>query len=272
MKYKLIAVDLDGTLLGSDHRISPENINAMKALKELGVTIIINTGRTYFEMPESVRSCKYVDCFICSNGTMIYGADGSIKYKNCMPDAAFLQAFDTLCEYKTNMNIHDHGRTTIDADKASVECFLEHNTSIYTAHAFLKFCEKVENFNDYYHKNLDIEQICCYFKFENEKEECFSRLQKIEGIQTAASSKYNIEIFNADVSKGKAIVMIAKALGVDMSEVIVAGDSLNDKPMFEVGAYGIAVANAMPQLKDAADETGCACEEHIMRYILKKKY
>lgn len=272
MEYKMIATDLDGTLLSKDQTINEKNLSAMKMLKESGVVTVINTGRTFNEMPRCVINCPYADYFICSNGTVIYDSSKKELFKQCLDDNLFIKVFELLSGYSTNMNIHERGIAVIDADKANTKCWREHNASEYTAASFMEFCTPVDDFYNYHHENTGMEMICCYFKYPSELKECLGLLKQIPQIQTAASSEYNIEVFNANVSKGKAVIMLANTLGFDISEVIVAGDSPNDLPMFETGAHSIAVSNAMEKVKTAADEIGCSNEQGIMDYILNRYY
>ena len=71
-KYKLIASDLDGTLLNEQSRISRENLDAITALTEKGVYFVPSTGRTYTEIPEQITEHPSIRYFIYSNGSVIY--------------------------------------------------------------------------------------------------------------------------------------------------------------------------------------------------------
>ena len=71
MKYKLIACDLDGTLLNSEGRLSPENAKAISELAEKSVLFVPATGRAFFESPEEIRNHPDVRFFILSNGAVI---------------------------------------------------------------------------------------------------------------------------------------------------------------------------------------------------------
>ena len=72
MKYKVICSDLDGTLLDSESRLSPENASAISELAKRGIIFVPTTGRTMLELPEEIRTHKDVRYFIYSNGAGIY--------------------------------------------------------------------------------------------------------------------------------------------------------------------------------------------------------
>ena len=69
MKYKLIASDIDGTLLNSKLQVSPENIIAIKTMIEKGIFFVPSSGRTYREMPDVIKEIAEIRYFICSNGS-----------------------------------------------------------------------------------------------------------------------------------------------------------------------------------------------------------
>ena len=68
----VIATDLDGTLLSDSTSVSRENLDAIKRLYEAGISTVIATGRTFFEIPEELLECKYIEYIIYSNGAAVY--------------------------------------------------------------------------------------------------------------------------------------------------------------------------------------------------------
>ena len=76
----IIATDLDGTLLSSSTKISRENLDSIKRLYENGVHTVIATGRTFFEIPEELLECEYIDYIIYSNGATIYKRGSGVVF------------------------------------------------------------------------------------------------------------------------------------------------------------------------------------------------
>ena len=70
--YKIIASDLDGTLLRGDMTVSEKNLSAMNELCEMGITLALTSGRTLYEIPEEVRENKNIRYITYSNGTAVY--------------------------------------------------------------------------------------------------------------------------------------------------------------------------------------------------------
>ncbi|MBQ8605510.1 MAG: HAD family hydrolase [Clostridia bacterium] len=268
MKYKLISSDLDGTLLNSKESISEQNSAAMKKLREMGIVIAVNTGRTLYEIPDSVRDNPYIDYYICSNGAAIYSADKKLIYSNYIPKDSFKKVFALLLSYDTSFAVHDDGKSILDEKKATVEFWTDHRASEYAARNFVKFSDVEKDFEKRYADGAEVEMICCYFKHAHELSECTQMLEKIPDIKTAASSNENIEVFSADINKGITMGVLCDMLSVELSEVIAAGDSYNDLTMMNMAGLSLAAGNAMDAVKNQADKVICSCEEHIMRDIL----
>ncbi|NLZ45557.1 MAG: HAD family phosphatase, partial [Clostridiales bacterium] len=85
MKIKLIAIDLDGTLLQHDHTVSEENIKAINEAMSNNVEIVICTGRVFNEIPKQVKDIKGINYFITSNGARIFDKDKNTVFQNTIP-------------------------------------------------------------------------------------------------------------------------------------------------------------------------------------------
>lgn len=270
MKYKLISTDLDGTLLNSNESISIQNSVAMKTLRDMGITIAVNTGRTLFEIPDSVRANPYIDYYICSNGAAIYDSKKRLVYGKYIDPDTFKTVFNLISGYSTSFAIHQDGISVLDKNKATVEYWMEHRANEYAARNFIKFSEFANNFNSRYSNGAkSVEMICCYFKFADELSECTQKLKQMPLINTAASTTVNIEIFNSEVDKGITMLTLCDILGIEKDAVIAAGDSNNDLSMLEKAELSLATSNAMESVKSAADAVICTCDEHIMEDIAR---
>ena len=272
MKYKLISTDLDGTLLDSKESINQNNLSAMKKLKDMGVIIAANTGRTLYEIPDSVRDNRYIDYFICSNGAVIYNNEKKIVLNEYVSADKMKKIFKLLTSYETSFAIHENGLSVLDTNKATVEFWVDHRATEYAARNFINFSVTEDNFYDRYSKGTEIEMICCYFKYAGQLKECMEKLREIEGIETATSTGVNIEVFSNKVNKGIMLRHLCEKLGIDMSEVIAVGDSPNDISMLEVSGLALAAANGFDSLKQKADRVICHCEDGVMGDILRDYY
>ncbi|MDO5389399.1 MAG: HAD family hydrolase, partial [Clostridia bacterium] len=76
---KLVAVDLDGTLFGRDHKsVSQRNVNALKKLSENNVKVVIASGRTYSQITNVIKRVGVADYIVCSNGASVIDVNGNV--------------------------------------------------------------------------------------------------------------------------------------------------------------------------------------------------
>ncbi|OQY38272.1 MAG: hypothetical protein B6229_06315 [Spirochaetaceae bacterium 4572_7] len=106
MKYKLIAIDLDGTLLNSSNRITPYTIEVIKQLDRMGIKIVIATGRSYSSLRHKIAELELKQPVICYNGAMIRdGASHEIVFNSSIPPNISKE----LVNISRDQNIHFHG-------------------------------------------------------------------------------------------------------------------------------------------------------------------
>ena len=84
MSISLIAVDIDGTLLNGNSELSIENLEAIKRLSKRGIMTVPVTGRTYNEIPQTLRSCEDIQYFVYSNGSGIYEKEEQFIPQSCL--------------------------------------------------------------------------------------------------------------------------------------------------------------------------------------------
>ena len=125
MEYKLIASDLDGTLFGSNSRVSKENWQAIEKLKEKGVEFIPASGRAFYEMPAELRESSLIRYYITSDGAMVYDKETDTSWELPMPRQVGHAALDIIFSYPHCIMLHADKNSYMDADT--------HNEIFYTA-------------------------------------------------------------------------------------------------------------------------------------------
>ena len=269
MKYKLIASDLDGTLLNSEAEVGSVNFAAIKEMNRAGVLFVPVTGRAMYEMPEEVYSCDDIRFIISSNGSVIY--DKETKKKVCIGFSfdEFKEVFAILNSYETTMTVHCEMRSVTDALRVSDEKFDYYRVNDYYKKHIRKTNVTIDNFNEYFEVDRETEMFSVFFRYEEELEECRRALEALGYLDITASTSGNLEIIRRGALKGHAVKNLGDMLGIDLSEMISVGDSRNDLSMIEITGLSLATSNALDVLKDAADEVICSNNENIADYILK---
>ena len=262
--YKLIASDLDGTLIGSDMSLTKENRRAIKELTDMGVIVVPATGRTVCEMREiaDLPEIRYV---IYSNGAAILDkATEEIIFLGINEEATrFLMT--TLFKYDTYVIIHRDGKSY--GDRKELENPEKYHVSFNVKEIVRNFCIYDDNFEENALSGGGIESVSVFFANKEELDECRKILDSHPMLKTVMGWGNSIEVFNKEAGKGSALEVLANKLGISMQEVISIGDSDNDTQMICMAGMGLATDNACESLKKVADKTICSNDEHVMSYV-----
>ena len=269
MEYQLIATDLDGTLLNKKEKVSPENYQAMKQLRDLGVLVVPASGRSFEEMPEELKSCPQIRYYIGSDGSTIYDKQTGTTHQLAMPKEVGHVVLDKLFSYPVNMMIHAHNRSYVDESRHDESDYRRNNYSDSWVHFVFETNTPVKDFKAFTYGLDNIEMCCAFFERYEDLLECKEFFEQHPDLLVAQSNKYNLEIISKNAGKGKAMLHLADLLGIDRAATIAVGDSTNDLTMVRQAGLGLAMENAVEELKSAADAVICDNDAHAIRYILE---
>ena len=258
---KLIALDLDGTLLNSDKRLSERNRAALSAAAEAGIEIAPSTGRFYRGIPESVRALPFVRCAITINGAQVVDLrSGETIYTAEVPlDQAleFLAFLDTLpVIYDCYVNgwgyvtawMRDRAEDYIDYVH-SLNMLRELRSPVPELKAWLQ------------EQGKGVQKLQLYTRDRAKREELLQTLaEKFPALVFTTSLPNNIEVNCAAANKGDALLALAAHLGITQAQTMAFGDGLNDLAMLRAAGCGVAMGNAHPELKAAADLVTADCD------------
>ncbi len=266
MAYRLVASDLDGTLLGVESKLSEENLAAIEELSRRGVLFVPSTGRCFYEVPEALRQSSAVRYYITSNGACTYdkvtGATAlfSIRAEKLREILAITEDYDVCYTAHRNKEAYfDHRLSEEDMIYYTIE---ERYRKL--------LCENTKHLEDIHDFLADdtTEMIVPFFHDMDERRECLERLKGVDGISLTASIHYNIEIISSEATKGNALLRLQNELGIKKEECLAIGDSANDLTMFAVSERTLATKDASPSLKEKASDIICAWDEHVVEYAL----
>ena len=271
MRYSLIAVDVDGTLLNSSSQLSFENLAAIERLSKRGITVAPVTGRTYYEIPEAVRNCKYIRYFVYSNGSGIFDKERGTVYSSTVPTDIARKVFALLDSYETYIEIYSGCYPHADKSKINDERLEYYNVPPAFRRIIAKSRKTVEDFDiGLAEENLKPELFNAFFRDEGERAECFGKLQKgFPELEIVSSLGNNIEIMNRKTNKGTGTLKLCELLKISTDEIIALGDSDNDFRLFEIAARRCAVSNAREGLKAMATDIICSNNEHVIEFVEK---
>jgi len=269
MKYKLIACDLDGTLLNDKSKISNENLESIKAFKEKGIIFMPVTGRTLYEIPESIRNCPYIDYIIYSDGAVTMNKATGEDTSRCLSSDTSKNIFEMLKNFTTMTEVFVGGNPVTEKDKINKDAYLYYNIDESYHEVIDETRVGVDNLDNYFEAPRKVEIFNIFFKYEKERQQCFELLKNFDDILVTTSMSNNIEFSRRGVNKGSALRQFCENFGISPKDVICLGDSKNDVEMFKYAFTALAVSNADPYLKQYATEIICSNNEHAADFVLK---
>lgn len=247
-RYKILALDIDGTLTTSDKIITKETKEAVIRLQENGIKVIIASGRSEYgfrhivDELEFVKFGSYVMSF--NGGRIINCATGEIVYDNPLALTYLPEIYEVAVE--NNLGIIGYENDCLISGNG-IDKYQE-----YDAWACKMKLKEVENFPVYFKKPFNK----CLLTGEPEhlKEVLDNVRKRFEGrLNIFLSEEFFIEVLPDNVHKAAALESFIHKLGVDRKELICIGDGANDITMIEYAGMGVAMANSNPLLIDKAD-------------------
>lgn len=267
MNYKIVASDIDGTLLNTDSQLSEKNISAISRLGKLGMHFVPATGRTLSEIPPEVLSCSDIRYIIQSNGAAVTDRISGEQIRLCIGCDAAKRLLDILFKYDAHLTVRHGGESY--AGKLT-DYVVKHNKVDKNHVAVIqRYANFPTNFKEVVYSLDYIEVVSAYFPSEDERQSCRAEIESLGECRTAQVGEHGLEIFDKSAGKGAALLALSEWLGVDRTESIGVGDSGNDITLVQAAGLGLAVKNATDELKGVADEVICSNDEGAIDYILK---
>jgi Cof subfamily protein (haloacid dehalogenase superfamily) len=253
LKYKIIASDMDGTLLNDDKHVCNYNLEMTEEAMKLGVKFVISSGR----IPGGLKFYEATVCqkqpMICCNGAIILDHNKNVIFSKLIDKAAALKVVDVIREYKdTYFHFYDEDVIYSEYFGFATEKLYRFNKNI--DKKFRTDIRIVADSREYI-KNTksDINKIVVIDEDLNYLEDLKRRIDDIPEIETTKSEMNNIEIVSSGVSKGNGLKFLAKYYGVPIDECIAIGNDENDISMIQCAGLGVAVSNAREHVKKVAD-------------------
>jgi len=263
-KYRLLAADLDGTLLDDTYRVTPDLLSYINKSRSNGVELVVATGRLYPAALPFVRELQVSLPVIASNGAVV---------KDPLTG-------ETICQLPLPMDLAI--QVLKFTNEHPVQRFVGVRDNLYTDapdEASRKYSEALKvNFVRRIPLETAVTEDPTMIVIrgpEGEILQLTGQLRRHFGdrVYLANSKPFFIDVNHPQASKGAALVSLCRRMGIDPGEVIAIGDGWNDLEMFRVAGTGIAVANAPDRLKEEADYV-CANPSYkgvievIKRFIL----
>ncbi len=283
---KLIASDMDGTLLDGEGGISPYNVEIINKAKKQGVHFVIASGRAYSDILPVTQKCHLECACVTGNGAEYIDEKGQLVSSCYLGEKEALQVIDILNSYGIKFMIYTtDNRYSIEAVENVQDAFIARSLH----HDQTKTYEEVKARLINHHSIFRMEEVKDYKTLLPTKKiikiEAFDvdvskidkakvDFEKMGNVAYLSSFPDNVEITHIDATKGKILAKAISLLGIKENEVMVIGDSYNDLSMFELFENSVAMKNGEEDVKKVAKYVTEAYYEDgvgkaIQRWVLK---
>ncbi len=265
---RLIGLDLDGTTLTTDKKLTSHTKEVLEACIRQGIEVLPATGRVWSGIPEELMKMEGVHYVISSNGAAVVElATGKAVYTNGIAWDRALEVFDILERYDTFYDAYAEGNGWCEAR------FYE-NLDDYGIEPLIQRLVKssrtcIEDLREWVKEHKSpIEKINMFFRDEEKRQQAFRELSGIPDLAVTCSLTNNLEINHCTCNKGDALLNLGKILGISMEQIMACGDGNNDLEMVRNAGVGVAMENGEDSVKEAADYvTVTNDEEGVARAI-----
>lgn len=274
-EIKMIGLDLDGTLLNTEKKLTSYSEEVLKAAIRQGITVLVATGRPLTGVPEFMREFPGMRYFLTANGARIYDKkDGyHLLFSHLLSNDDASAVLDLLENYDTLKDVYFDGVGYSNRDE------LERLERYYQEPAMIEYIRKtrsrVDNIRDKMKEYpFGMDKIQAVFADLKEKEEAMHRLKETTELSIAGALVNNIEVNAKDVNKGNGLLELGRYLGIEKDEIMACGDGLNDLIMLQTVGFSVAMENGNEEVKKNADYVTLSNDENgvakaIEKFVLK---
>ena len=267
MTIKMVALDLDDTLLNSQLKISPACVRAIRAARQKGVIITLSTGRMFQSALPYARQLEIDVLIITYQGAWVKSSlSGEVLYYQPVPAGLARQVMLFFRQQGVHYHCYYNDELCIESSSAEADdyaCLAGVDARMYD--------DLITALGHY--DTLKIMAISTNESrlLEMEKE---MKARFADQLYITRSKPFYLEVMNRLAGKAQALALIADHLGIQPAEVMAIGDSFNDLDMIKWAGWGVAMGNAIASVKEAADFVTFSNEEEgvaeaLQRFVLQ---
>lgn len=263
---RLIAIDMDGTLLSPDHTISEMNKKTIREAQAQGIEVVIATGRSYLEAYEPVHEEGLDLSYICINGAEVRDNTGNLITGTHLLDEdihkvmAILESYEIDCQLFIDKTVYAKSiQVQVDtfiqlAEAANLTPNVEDIRKEIESRVELGIVQIVDSFDPVLkdHQSEIYKILGTSFNRDN-LDVARAALNNIPSLAISSSGAGNLEITNVNAQKGIALTALSRARNIPMEQVMAIGDNYNDLSMMERVGRSVAMGNAPEAIQEACD-------------------
>ena len=273
--FRLVALDLDGTLLNSEGTISNENKAAIQNAAQRGVSFAIATGRPYCGLPHTIIKELGIRYAITTNGAGIYTIpDKECLAEHCMPANLVIDILKQLLKLEIHMDLFIHGDAYTPA-----QCRETLKKITVLPDSLKKYIistrERLPDVLAFLRENqFPVQKLTLNFMTNpdgtcKDRNEAIQILSQYPEFHFLSGGYENLEFTYAGITKAKGLSLLCRHLNIPIEQTIACGDSENDLDIIKAAGLGVAMANAPKDIRCQADAVTLSNEEHGVAVMLE---
>jgi Cof subfamily protein (haloacid dehalogenase superfamily) len=261
MKYKMLVLDMDDTLLTDDHIISNENKEMLSKAQELGVYVILASGRPTPAMIAYAKELQLDNSYMISyNGAVITDLkEDKIIFEQTLTQEQIHELYDYSLKSKTHIITYLDGKIVSETDSEYID--IEKNITGLEHNKVVSFKEEVKSAAI---KCILLEEPSYLKKVEKDLRAAMPHLS------VCMSKPFFLEVAQNGIDKGASIKFLAEKLNIHQSEIIAVGNAGNDLTMIQYAGLGIWVDNVDPELRDKGDVIVASNNNHGVAEVVRR--
>ncbi|MCF0147184.1 MAG: HAD family phosphatase [Clostridium sp.] len=274
MTYKMVCIDMDGTLLGKRKRVSKESKEVIKKIHDKGVEIVVTTGRIYNNAAYYSHLLGVKSPVIAANGAVVRDKHNNrVIYENTIDTDVCVKLIELL--YKMDFFFHFYTLDSIycgdKITKLGTEIYMTKQVGFENLKIKYHIINNLEEWKEFFKRTNGQITKCIAFSPKPSKVAALKKeLRNMEDIVYFGSGSRSVEINNRGVSKGRAVKALADYYGFTREEIVCIGDNENDISMIEYAGFGVAMGNAIDEVKALADYITDTNKENGVAKAIKK--
>ena len=257
----MLVLDMDDTLLTDDHTISNENAVMLSKAQELGVYVILASGRPTPAMTAFAKELKLDNSYMISyNGAVITDLkEDKVIFEQTLTQAQIHELYDYSLKSKTHIITYVNGKIVSETDSEYIE--IEKNITGLEHNKVLSFKDEVQSSAV---KCILLEEPSYLKEVEKDLKLAMPHLS------VSMSKPFFLEVAQNGIDKGASIKFLAEKLNILQSEIIAVGNAGNDLSMIEYAGLGVWVDNVDPELRDKGDVIVASNNNHGVAEVVRR--
>lgn len=248
--YKLIAVDMDGTLLRSDKSLDPDTIRDLEAASARGIEVAYCTGRAVPELLAFVKQLPCIRYAVALSGALVYDfRENKSIFSQTMSGEYIREIVRVAGQYDAMAHLLAEKETVVRVDQVSH--MADFHMGIYQP-MFLELTRKVEDMEAEAERYSEIPKVNIYFRSAQDRAAGYEALKRLP-LSFAFAEGASLEMNAAGVTKASGLRALTEYLGISMAETAGIGDADNDRAMLEAVGWSVAMGNGAEDIKALCD-------------------